>query len=287
MRVASNPASRADVSAYPYHNRAAVCRRSRPGVHAGRGPCGKFGLMLLVLLCLGQSAAAGAAGLRVTINLPAYTLRLYDGGELLMERPVTIGAPEHPTPVGRWQVKRLIWQPAWMPPPSMSEGKADPVPPGPGNPMGAVKLRLTGAIFLHGTERRNRLGQPASHGCIRLANDDARALAKHLQRRLLDEADRRRVRRRRQARPDRPVAVRLPEAVPVRVRYEPLEVAQGSGVLHPDVYDRVDDARGYMRRALARSLEVPAKQLKLADGGLLNRLGTDPERPLRFDLQID
>lgn len=228
-----------------------------------------------------------AADLRVAINLPAYTLRLFDGDELVMERPVTIGAPEHPTPVGRWRVKRLIWHPSWMPPPSMPEGRSEPVPPGPDNPMGAVKLRLTGAIYLHGTARRGRLGQPASHGCIRLANADARTLAEHLERRLLDESERRRVRQRRQAQPDRPVAVRLPEAVPVRVRYEPLEMAEDKGVLYPDVYGRLDDARGYLRRALARSLGVPAGQLSLADGGLLTRLGEDPEGPLRFDLEID
>ncbi|MEF8793436.1 L,D-transpeptidase [Thiohalorhabdus sp.] len=264
-----------------------MCRRNAPEPSPGEGTPLKYGWAILAFLLIGVSPPNQADGLRVTINLPAYSLRLFDGDELVMERPVTIGAPEHPTPVGRWRVERLIWQPNWMPPPSVSAGRAEPVPPGPDNPMGAVKLPLTGAIYLHGTERRGRLGQPASHGCIRLANEDARALAEHLQRRLLAQADRRRIQRRRQARPDQPVRVRLPEALPVRVRYQPLEMGQGRGVLHPDVYNRIADERSYLRRALARSLGIPAKQLSLTDGELLNRLNGDAEGPLRFDLEID
>jgi murein L,D-transpeptidase YcbB/YkuD len=232
--------------------------------------------------------ALAAAGLRLEVNLPAYSLRLYDGDDLVMARPVTIGAPEHPTPVGRWQVRRLIWNPRWMPPPSMDTGRARPMPPGPGNPMGAVKLPLTGAIYLHGTERRGEIGRPASHGCIRLANADARALARALQRRQLDAAARERIRQRRQGRPDTPVRVTLPEPVPVRVRYEPLVLeGEDRGVLHPDVYGRVADARAYLRRALAGALGVPEATVSLGAGGLVAQLGERWDRPLRFALEID
>jgi murein L,D-transpeptidase YcbB/YkuD len=264
----------ADAPLYPYHNGGALCRRRW--------------LSRLVALALALGLVAPAvAGLRVEINLPAYSLRLFDGDELVMERPVTIGAPEHPTPVGRWRVNKLIWNPRWMPPPSMDSGRAEPMPPGPGNPMGAVKLPLYKAVYLHGTERHDQLGRPASHGCVRLANADARALARHLQRRLLDPAARQRVRRRLRTRPDTPVAVALPEPVPVRVSYRPLVMEGRRGVMHPDVYGRLDDVRGYLRRALARNLEVPVSSLSLGEGGLLARLDDDWQRPLRFDLEFE
>jgi hypothetical protein len=277
------PAHLADAHPYPYHNGAPLCRRR------GRtGPWWRRPIrwLAVVLVALGPGTA-NASGLRVEINLPAYSLRLYDGDRLVMERPVTIGAPGHPTPTGRWQVRRLVWNPRWMPPPSMDAGRARPMPPGPDNPMGAVKLPLTGAIYLHGTARRSQLGRPASHGCIRLANADARALANHLQRRLLDQAARTRIVRRRQTSPDRPVAVKLPQPVPVRVRYEPLVLDGRAGVLYPDVYGRLEDPRAYLQEALARGLQVTPGALDLGDGGLIGRLQRGWDHPLRFDLEIN
>ncbi|HKJ71846.1 MAG TPA: L,D-transpeptidase [Gammaproteobacteria bacterium] len=236
------------------------------------------------MLLLATPAAASA--LRVEINLPAFRLRLYDGAELVMERPVTVGRPGTPTPVGSWRVRRLVWNPRWMPPPSMDAGRARPMSPGPDNPMGAVKLPLTGAVYLHGTERTADLGRAVSHGCVRLANRDARALAEYLQRRLLGPEARARIRRQRRARPARPVTVRLPRAVPVRVRYQPLVLDGRRGVFYPDVYGRLADKRAYLKRALARGLDVPDSALSLRGGDLLSRLGRQAERPLRFDLSI-
>lgn len=282
-----SPAAIAEASTYPYHNGRCLCRLGTGGRARRRRGCPQAAKALVVLLVLGWVPGVAAADLRVVVNLPAYTLRLLDGDEVVMERPVTIGAPEHPTPVGHWQVDRLIWNPSWTPPPSVAADREEPLPPGPGNPMGAVKLRLTRAIFLHGTERLRQLGQPASHGCIRLANKDARALAEHLQRRLFSEDEHRRLRQRRQARPDEPVAVPLPESVPVRVRYEPLVLDKGGGIIHPDVYGRLDNVRGYLRRALARNMDVPAEGLSLVGGGFLNRLGEERNGPLRFELEIE
>ena len=75
---------------------------------------------------------------------------------------------------------------------------------------------------------------------------------------------------------------------PIDAYFEKVFVmAEDEGVLYPDVYGRLDDARGYLRRALARNLGVPAGQLTLAEGGLLTRLGEGPDGPLRFDLEID
>lgn len=277
------------VSPYHYHTRRSLCRREARKAARTRRRRRRLTRCLGALLAglIGVPAAAVAGGLRVEVNLPAYSFRLYDGDEVVLAGPVTIGSPGSPTPVGRWRVRRLTWNPRWMPPPSMDADHARPVPPGPDNPMGVVKLPLTGAIYLHGTDRAGQLGRPASHGCIRLANDDARALAEHLQRRLLGAEAAERIRRRRQASPGEPVTVRLPRPVPVRVRYEPLVLREGGGILHPDVYRRLEDVRGYLRRALARGLEVPATAVSLGAGGLLARLSEGWDRPLRFQLELD
>jgi lipoprotein-anchoring transpeptidase ErfK/SrfK len=38
-------------------------------------------------------------------------------------------------------------------------------------------------IYIHGTNQEQRLGRPASHGCIRLGNDDMLALFRRVRQR--------------------------------------------------------------------------------------------------------
>src|SRR3954470_8099585 len=68
-------------------------------------------------------------------------------------------------------------QPAWRPP---AEGRGDnprlpEVIPGgaPNNPMGVAAMTLLGGEHaIHGTNRPDSIGKPASYGCIRMFNDD-------------------------------------------------------------------------------------------------------------------
>ncbi len=228
---------------------------------------------------------AQAGTLRIEVNLPAYTLRLLDGDRVVMERPVTIGEPAHPTPVGRWWMKRMVWNPRWVPPASAPEKGVRR--PSPDNPMGRVKLPITGPYYLHGTARTGQIGAPASLGCIRLANDDARELAGYLQRRLVPEERRRRIQRQRKRTPGEPVRVPFPEPVPIRIDYEPVVMEGGRGVIHPDVYDRVANRRKGLKRAVARSLQVAPEELNLGARALLERLERGGDRPLRFALRMD
>lgn len=228
---------------------------------------------------------AQAGTLRIEVNLPAFTLRLLDGDRVVMERPVTIGEAEHPTPAGSWRIERLVWNPRWVPPPSAESQR--PQPPGPDNPMGRVKLPITGPYYLHGTHRTGELGQAVSLGCIRLANNDARELARLLQRRLVSEERLRRVRRQRDRTPGAPVTVPFSEPVPIRVDYEPVVMERDRGMVYPDVYDRVANRRKGLKRAVAGSLQVAPEDLDLRARALLERLRRGENRPLRFALRRD
>ena len=53
------------------------------------------------------------------------------------------------------------------------------VRPGPNNPVGLVWIALSAKGYgIHGTPEPDKIGKTQSHGCIRLTNWDALALAK-------------------------------------------------------------------------------------------------------------
>ncbi len=102
---------------------------------------------------------------RITVDLSERTLVLYRQGKPILRASVAIGAPETPTPTGRYYVnQRLI--------------ASDPT--GPWGP-GAVGISAFsdvlqdwiqgGPIAIHGTNDPSSIGHAASHGCIRLEND--------------------------------------------------------------------------------------------------------------------
>ena len=103
--------------------------------------------------------------------------RLYlDAGTRWAAFAVSTGA-SRPTPMGHFRVVEKIKSPDWS-------YRGQYVPGGiPGNPLGVCWLGLgmpawwTGApIGMHGTNAPWVIGHPASHGCIRLRNEDALAL---------------------------------------------------------------------------------------------------------------
>ena len=84
---------------------------------------------------------------------------------------VSPGAWGHRTPSGKGQIQKTYVRSWWYPPNSPWAAGERPQPPGVNNAMGLVKHKLFGAIYVHGTPKKNeyRLGRPASHGCIRMS----------------------------------------------------------------------------------------------------------------------
>ena len=117
----------------------------------------------------------------LVINLPE--MRLYDYG-VDRERPtvlaVAIGDAEDPSPVGEFRVGQKRLDPYWNVPESIrAENPELPavVPPGPENPLGDRWLTIgTTSYGIHGTNNVWSIGRISTHGCIRLYNDDMRAL---------------------------------------------------------------------------------------------------------------
>jgi lipoprotein-anchoring transpeptidase ErfK/SrfK len=102
-------------------------------------------------------------------------LYLYEDGEISHDWTVATGLPEFPTPTGEYSVELKRYMPTWVNPAPDTWGANMPVSiaPGPGNPLGVRAINWTApAIRFHGTTNIASLGHQASHGCVRLSNDD-------------------------------------------------------------------------------------------------------------------
>ena len=190
-----------------------------------------------------------ADSLHMTLNIPSYQLEVWDGSEKIRSYWVTVGMPEYQTPVGSFAITRIEWNPAWTPPDSKWARNAKPVAPGPGNPMGRAKLQFDDLLYVHGTYRPNELGGAYSHGCVRLKNEDVLDLARLVATRTGAISEDEIARLEKNSRRTR--SVRLPYAIPIRIRYGLSEVVAGQQV-------DLEDPYGWASRAPAAPA-VPAE----------------------------
>jgi hypothetical protein len=101
----------------------------------------------------------------VVVDLTARTLTWTRAGIMLLQTPIAIGAPDTPTPQGRFYVTDLLDTP--------DGGAYGPYAVG----LAAHSDELTefgggdGQIGLHGTSDPSSIGQAVSHGCVRVPND--------------------------------------------------------------------------------------------------------------------
>jgi len=173
--------------------------------------------------------------LRLVLNVPAYRLDVVESGAVTRSIPVAVGQPKYRTPLGHFRIDYAVWNPSWRPPDSEWARRERPKAPGWSNPVGRVKLHVTGLVFLHGTPIEASLGTAASHACVRMSNPDAIALARLVHAHagppipptLLDElvADTARTR-----------TLVLSRTVPVDIEYGLAEVRDADLVLYFDVY---------------------------------------------------
>jgi murein L,D-transpeptidase YcbB/YkuD len=218
-----------------------------------RGMSWKTAFVLLVAgaaLCGGEVIVRSTrqADVMLRLNLPAFRLDLLEAGVVTATYPVAVGEPRYPTPVGEFRLTHITWNPWWYPPPSDWARNEAIQPPGVNNPIGRVKLQFGGPYFLHGTPFENSIGKAASHGCVRMRDADAHALARAVNRLAgggvpddtLDtiEGD-----------SSRTVTVELRDPVPIEVVYVTIEIDAGRLHVHRDIYgrDRPTEARALER----------------------------------------
>lgn len=105
----------------------------------------------------------------IVVKQGEHTLYLYHGEELDGTFPVALGSPEYPTPNGKFYIIEKEKDPTWYPPKSEWAKDEEPIPPGPGNPLGPYWMPIGDGIGIHSTPDAASLGYSVSHGCIRMS----------------------------------------------------------------------------------------------------------------------
>jgi lipoprotein-anchoring transpeptidase ErfK/SrfK len=118
----------------------------------------------------------------VIIRRGANELRYYEGSRLVRKFGVATGSYTYPTPTGIFSVVDKQLHPWWLPPDSDWAEGLEPVPPGPGNPLGTRWMGLSApGVGIHGTPDSASIGYSASHGCIRMHISEAEWLFHHVE----------------------------------------------------------------------------------------------------------
>jgi lipoprotein-anchoring transpeptidase ErfK/SrfK len=120
-------------------------------------------------------------GAVIVIRRGANELRYYQGSRLMRKFGVATGQSVYPTPTGTFDIVDKQLNPWWLPPDSPWAKGKEPIPPGPGNPLGTRWMGLSApGVGIHGTPDDASIGYSASHGCIRMHIPDAEWLFHHV-----------------------------------------------------------------------------------------------------------
>jgi lipoprotein-anchoring transpeptidase ErfK/SrfK len=113
--------------------------------------------------------------IRLVLRLGERQVYVYQGAEAIATYPVAIGRPDTPTPTGEFQIFETLEDPSWRNP---RTGEVESA--GADGSLGTRWIGFAhmpnGVIGFHGTPNRASIGRAASHGCVRMRNEDVVAL---------------------------------------------------------------------------------------------------------------
>ena len=140
-------------------------------------------VIFTTLFATKSATPANANEVWLAVSTKKNVMELRVGNRLIRRYDVSVGKKAHPTPHGTFRINHIVWNPSWVPPKEKwAKGKKPAAPGSEKNPMKVVKIFFKEPdYYLHGTGDEHLLGNPASHGCIRMSAADAYALAKLLQ----------------------------------------------------------------------------------------------------------
>ena len=131
-----------------------------------------------------EPTAAMPAVAKVLVDKSNFTVSLLDAADkVVAQYPASTGSEHDPLPVGDWKIQGIAKNPVFHYNPDLfwdanpKHAKA-PIPAGPNNPVGVVWVDLSKEHYgIHGTPEPSKIGKTESHGCIRMTNWSALAMA--------------------------------------------------------------------------------------------------------------
>jgi lipoprotein-anchoring transpeptidase ErfK/SrfK len=113
---------------------------------------------------------------RIVVNLRKRHLELFRGSQVVFQATTAVGSPESPTPTGHFFVTEVLKL-------TVPDGVYGPYA------LGLSAFSNTyftfeggpGQIAIHGTNEPTSIGEPSSHGCVRLADPEIAQLAVQVQ----------------------------------------------------------------------------------------------------------
>ena len=200
----------------------------------------------------------GNANIKITINVPAFQMTLWQDGKEIKSYPVGVGLLDYPIIIGRREASSIEWNPVWIPPSSdwiekSSTVKAGEIvlPTDPRNPLGKVKIPLGYGYLIHQAKGPGDMGSLVSHGCVRVMQADLYDLSeKIVAARGLDVAPAQIAKAKRNK---RTLIAKLDPVVPVEITYDTIVVENGRLHIYPDVYNHRRNTVENVRRELKTS----------------------------------
>jgi hypothetical protein len=202
--------------------------------------------------------AEGNPNLKLTLNVPAFQLTLWQDGKEIRSYPVGVGMLDFPIIIGMREATSVEWNPVWIPPSSdwieaSSTVKAGEIvlPTDPRNPLGKVKIPLGYGYLIHQAKGPGDLGSLVSHGCVRVMQSDLYDLSeKIVTARALDVPSTKIASAKRTK---KTLIAPLDPAVPVEITYDTIVVEAGRLNIYPDVYNRKLNTVENVRKELKSS----------------------------------
>ncbi len=110
----------------------------------------------------------------LTLDRANFTLRLWQNLKQTKSYSVAVGQTGLETPAGLYHIQDKQVNPSWHVPNSAWAGSlaGQTIPPGPEDPIKARWLGIFAGAGIHGTDETWSIGQPVSHGCVRMSIPD-------------------------------------------------------------------------------------------------------------------
>jgi len=202
--------------------------------------------------------APNEPNIRLTLNIPSFRLTFWQNDKEVKSYFIGVGMKEHPLYIGDREANEIIWNPAWIPPPSDWVLEMNGVTPGevikasdPRNPLCKMKIPLGDRYLIHQARGLGDVGNLVSHGCVRMPRPDLYDLAdKIIAARGVPVSPKRIAAAKKSF---KTLVVRLDEPVPMDINYDTLVVEDGVLHIYPDVYDRGTKRPGQLRAELQAS----------------------------------